>query len=122
MINIAPSITGALEASSELSAIAGNRMYFLSSPADIQMPFCAYDYEVSSQDSDKDYIREDSIALSVYAFAESPSVMLEMAEAIREALDGLEDERVAECYMQSCSFETQGNVYGCSLVFDVTTT
>lgn len=124
-LSIAIHINKQLAASAELKEKVGDRFYPVSVKSDVQAPFIVYERDSVQPNGTKDGTDGDTVAVNVYVFAETYMESVEIAELVRDTLDGSSGSyttfEVDECDFTDAAETYEDGIYAQQLVFNLTT-
>lgn len=124
-LSIAEHINKTLSASGKLVSKIGNRLYPVSVKSEVDLPFIVYERESIQPKSSKDGMFGDNVTVNVYVFAEAYKDAVDIAEMVRDALDGSSGKYasfvVDECDFADAAESCDEGIYLEQLVFNITT-
>lgn len=124
-LSIAEHINKTLSAYGMLVSKVGNRLYPVSVRSEVDLPFIVYERENIQPKSSKDGTFGDYVTVNVYVFAEAYKDAVDIAEMVRDALDGSSGKyasfEVDECNFADAVESYDEGIYLEQLVFNITT-
>ena len=124
-LSVAEHINKKLSSSAELTEIVCDRLFPVAVKENVELPFIVYERESVVPNSTKDGTEGDTVTENVFVFAESYKHSVEIAELVRDALDGSTGSysgfEVDECDYQDAAETYENGVYVQQLVFNINT-